>query len=71
MQCPAFAGQDAFVDGLAGERVAKGKLLCRLLDHQLGGNQLLQEIQQVPLLQSADLPQQREIEAPTRDRSQA
>jgi hypothetical protein len=43
MQHLALAQQQLGIDGLLSQRVAKGKLVCPLFYHQLGGHYLFEE----------------------------
>ena len=64
MQRPALACQQLAGDRLSDQLVPKGELVCRLLNNELGRNQLLQQWKQVVFLAVQHLLQQGKVEAP-------
>ena len=61
----AFAHQELRRDGLPRQRMPERKLLGRLLDDELGRNQLLDELQQLRFVVLGEFLQEGKIEAPS------
>src|SRR3989442_10277445 len=65
MQRLAFADQQIGIDGLARQRVAEGELLRRLLNDELGSDQLLDQLEEMMLIVVREFLQEGKIEAPS------
>src|SRR6266571_2536038 len=63
VECLAFTDQEVGIDGLARQRMAESELLGRLLNDQLGGNQLLDELEKVLFVMMGELLQEGKVEA--------
>src|SRR2546423_10078462 len=65
VQCLAFADQELRIDGLPRQRVPESKLLGRLLDDELGSEQLLNEPQELRFVLVGEVLQEGKIEVPS------
>src|SRR5205807_4917046 len=65
VQCLAFADQELRIDGLPRQGVPESKLLGRLLDDQLGSEQLLDEPQELRFVLVGECLQEGKIEVPS------
>ena len=65
MQPLALSHQQLCVNGLLGQRVSKGKLVCPFFTYQLSCHDLFEEDKQLSFITVHDLLQQGDVEAPT------